>query len=78
MNIQNEVIKQWLDNKVKEYLDKQHPNEEVEWIVLDESGLYGFTDPAGSQFASADDDATRVAGIVQFLIRNGGSYISNG
>ena len=78
MNIQNEVIKQWLDNKIKAYLDKQHPNEEVEWIVLDESGLYGFTDPAGSQFASADDDATRVAGIVQFLIRNGGSYISNG
>lgn len=78
MYSQNEAMKQWPDDKVKEYLDKQHPNERVEWIVLDESGLYGFTDPAGSRFACADDDELRVAGIIQYLIRNGGSYSSNG
>ena len=76
-HIQNKVIKQWSDDKVKEYLDQQHPDEKVEWIVLDESGLYGFIDPAGSQFASADDDEYRAAEIIQFLIRNDGSYISN-
>jgi len=45
--------------------------------VLDES-LYGFTDSAGTLYAYADDDEHRIAGIIQFLLRNGGSYISNG
>ena len=78
MSIQQEVSKQWPDDKAREYLDKQHPNEKIKWIVLDKSGLYGCTDSAGTQFAYADDDELRVAGIIQFLIRNGGSYISNG
>lgn len=76
MKTQKEVTKQWPDEKAREYLDEQNPDEVVEWIVLDES-LYGFTDSAGALFAYADDDDLRVAGIIQFLIRNGGSYISN-
>ena len=77
MNIKKEQIKQWSDEKAREYLDEQNPNDEVEWIVLDES-LYGFTDSAGALYAYADDDEHRIAGIIQFLLRNGGSYISNG
>jgi hypothetical protein len=77
MNIPKKAIEQWPDEKAKEYLDREYPNEQVEWIVLDESGLYGFNDPSGTQFAVADDDELRAVGITQFLIRNGGSYISN-
>ena len=62
---------------MREYLDEQNPNDEVEWIVLDQS-LYGFTDSAGTLYAYADDDEHRVAEIIQFLLRNGGSHISNG
>ena len=66
----------WTGDKVKTYLDNQHPGEDIRWIVLDESGLYGFVDPSGSQFACADDDESRVAGIIRFLTENGGSYTS--
>ena len=77
MYSQNEAMIHWPDDKVEEYLDKQHPYERVGWIVLDESGLYGFIGPAGSRFACADDDENRVAMITRFMIRNGGTYISN-
>ena len=76
MNIRKDQIKQWPDEKVRVYLDEQYPNVEVEWIVLDES-LYGFTNSAGTLYAYANDDEHRVAGVIQFLLRNGGSYISN-
>ena len=46
-------------------------------MVMDETGLYGYKDSIGNQFACADDDETRGIGITQFLIRNGGSYVSN-
>ena len=49
----------------------------MKWVVLDESGLYGYSDHAGTQFACADDDELRAVGITEFLIRNGGAYISN-
>ena len=77
MNIRKKAIEKWPDNKAKDYLDMQHPDEEIEWIILDESGLYGFNDSDGSQFACADDDEFRAVGITQFLIRNGGTYNSN-
>ena len=77
MRIREIAIKQWPDDKVKEYLDMQYPNEKIEWFVMDEAGLYGCNDPGGNQFACADDDEIRALGIAQFLIRNGGSYISN-
>jgi hypothetical protein len=76
VNIRKKAIRQWPDNTVKEYLDGQYPNQRVEWVILDESGLYGFVDTAGTQFACADDDEIRTIGITQFLIRNGGSYTS--
>jgi len=77
MNDKMKAIQQWTDDKSREYLDMQYPNERIEWIVLDESGLYGFTDSSGIKMACADDDDSRAIGITQFLIRNGGSYISN-
>ena len=77
MNTQKEVIKPWSDDKIREYLDKQNPNDNTKWTVLDES-LYGYTDPTGALYAYADDDELRNAGVIQFLIRNGGSYISSG
>lgn len=76
MNTQKEAIKTWPDDKVREYLDQQNPNEKTKWTVLDES-LYGYIDPAGTIYAYADDDELRNAGVIQFLIRNGGTYISN-
>ena len=76
MNIHNLLVTQWPDDRVRKYLDQHNPGENIEWIVLDESGLYGYTDSAGMQFACADDDEHRAASIIQFLIRNGGSYIS--
>ena len=69
--------KQWPDDKVREYLDMQFPDERIEWVVMDEAGLYGCVDSDGTLFAYADDDESRAAGITQFLIRNGGSYVSN-
>jgi len=77
MSIRKHAIKQWPDDKAREYLDMQYPNEKIEWIVMNETGLYGFTDSSGTQYACADDDESRAVGITQFLIRNGGSYISN-
>ena len=77
MSIRKNAIKQWPDDKAKEYLDMQYPNEKMEWIVMDETGLYGYNDRIGNQFAYADDDEIRAVGITQFLIRNGGSYISD-
>jgi hypothetical protein len=77
MNDKMKAIEQWTDEKSKEYLDMQYPKERIEWIVLDKAGLYGFTDSSGTIMAIADDDDSRTIGITQFLIRNGGSYISN-
>lgn len=75
MNICEEAIKAWPDGEAREYLDSQSPDdEEVEWVVMDESGLYGYIDSQGQEFAFADDDDIRAMGITQFLIRNGGSY----
>ena len=45
MNIRKKAIEKWPDDKAKDYLDMQYPDERVEWIILDESGLYGFNDP---------------------------------
>ena len=77
MNIKKEAVEQWPDEKARKYLDMQYPNEKIEWIVLEKTGLYGFYDADGSQFACADDDEVRAVGITEFLIRNGGSYITN-
>ena len=77
MNIIKKAIEQWTDDKARKYLDRQLPDESVEWIVLDKSGLYGYSDPVGFQYAYADDDEVRAVGITQFLVRNGGTYISN-
>ena len=75
MNICEEAIKAWPDGAAREYLDSQSPDdEEVKWVVMDESGLYGYIDSQGLEFACADDDDIRAMGIAQFLIRNGGSY----
>jgi hypothetical protein len=63
---------------VIEYLNEQCPSEKVKWVVLEESGLYGFIDGNGNEFACADDDDERNIGIIKFLIKNGGSYISCG
>ena len=67
---------EWTDNDARAYLDRQHPGENVKWIVLDRSGRYGYIDPTGSKFTCVDDDSARVAGIIEFLTRNGGSYVS--
>ena len=75
MDISEQAIKEWPDDRVREYLDGQYPGQRIEWVLMDES-LYGFNDPGGIQFACADDDEIRNAGITQFLIRNGGSYTS--
>ena len=77
MNSQKEINQLWPDDRVKDYLDKQSPEEKIEWTVLDGT-LYGFIDSDGIQFACADDDENRVTGIIRFLIKHGGSYISNG
>ena len=77
MNTKKEAVEQWPDEKARKYLDMQYPNEKIEWIVLEKTGLYGFSDTDGSHFACADDDEVRAVGITEFLIRNGGSYISN-
>ena len=69
-------FREWTDDGARAYLDSQHPGENVKWIVLYESGRYGYIDPSGSQFTCIDDDSARAAGIIAFLTRNGGSYMS--
>jgi hypothetical protein len=77
LKMRDKAIKEWPDDKAREYLDRQEPDDRMKWVVLDESGLYGYSDHAGTQFACADDDELRAVGITEFLIRNGGAYTSN-
>ena len=81
MDIRNKIGKLastvWSDDKVRNYLNAQFPDEKIKWIVMSESGLYGYVDCNEMEFACADDDDLRSLGIVEFLIRNGGSYVSN-
>lgn len=77
MTLRKAAAKQWPDDKVIEYLESQYPNEKVKWVILLDEGLYGFVASDGTQFASADDDEIRNAGIIEFLKRNGGEYVSN-
>jgi len=72
-----DAVKEWPDEKAKKYLDEQFPKEKIKWIAIFETGLYGFIDSNGLEFACADDDELRSIGITEFLIRDGGSYVSN-
>jgi len=77
MTLRKKAIKEWPDEKVRHYLNAQYPNEKVKWVVLLDEGLYGFIASDGTKFASADDDEIRNEGIIEFLKRNGGEYVSN-
>ena len=69
--------KEWSDEKAKKYLNSQYPNEKVRWVIISDEGLYGFIASDGAELASADDNEIRNIGIIEFLKRNGGEYVSN-
>lgn len=77
MSIRKNAIKEWPDDKAKEYLNSQFPNEKIVWFVTDDNGLYGFKTSDGAKFVEADDDDIRCEGIIEFIKRNGGEYVSN-
>ena len=58
MDTTKKAIEQWPDEQAREYLNRQFPDEVIEWMVIDETGLYGYKDSIGNQFACADDDET--------------------
>ena len=74
MSLRKKAIKQWPDEKAREYLDSQYPNEKVTWLISFEESLYGFKTNDGSEFVEADDDDIRNTGIIEFLKRNDGVY----
>ena len=74
MSSRKKAIKEWPDEKAREYLDSQYPNEKVTWFISLEESLYGFKTSDGSEFVEADDDDIRNTGIIEFLKRNGGVY----
>lgn len=77
MSIRKKAIKEWPDEKVKEFLDQQYPGEKIEWGTTFNDSLYTFKTEDGTEFTEIDDDDLRVMGIIEFLKRNGGHYISN-
>lgn len=83
MTQRNQATESWTDSRAKAYLDGLEPGRQLEWVVLDDSELYGYVDRAATtpfsgevEYAWADDDALRVAGIIAFLQRQGGRYVS--
>jgi len=74
MSLRKKAIKEWSDEKAREYLDSQYPNEKVTWFISFEESLYGSKTNDGSEFVEADDDDIRNTGIIEFLKRNGGVY----
>ena len=68
---------EWSDVKAKKYLDSQYLNEKVRWVIILDEGLYGFIASDGVKFASADNNKIWNMGIIEFLKRNGGEYVSN-
>lgn len=77
MSIKKSAIKEWPDSKARQYLDQQYPGQRIEWRSTFDDSLYAHKTEDGSEFTEMDDDAIRVAGIVEFLIRSGGTYESN-
>lgn len=77
MSIRKSAIKEWPDSKAKEFLDQQYPGQRIEWIATFNDSLYAHKTEDGSEFTEVDDDTLRVAGIIEFLKRNGGTYESN-
>ncbi|MDH3380556.1 MAG: hypothetical protein OER87_19300 [Gammaproteobacteria bacterium] len=76
MSIRKKAIREWPDEKAREYLNTQCPNEKITWFITNDEGLYGFKTSDGTEFVQADDDDIRCTGIIEFIKRNGGVYVS--
>ena len=76
MSLRKKAINEWPDEKAREYLNSQYTNEKVTWFTTSDENLYGFKTNDGSEFVQADDDDIRNSGIIEFLKRNGGVYVS--
>ena len=76
MSIRIKAIREWPDEKAREYLNSQYPNEKIIWFVSSDQGLYGFRTSDDAEFVEADDDDIRRTGIIEFIKRNGGVYVA--
>ena len=76
VSIRIKAIREWPDEKAREYLNSRCPNEKIIWFVTCDDELYGFRTGDDAEFVEADDDDIRCAGIIEFIKRNGGVYVA--
>ena len=77
MSPRKKSIKEWPNERVKEYLDRLYPGKLIEWVPVLDDSLYVYKTNNGSEFLEMDENEIRVMGVIEFLKRNGGSYESS-